>query len=105
MDTNPTLQREQRLNEIVLAYLEATEQGARPDPRDWLARYPDLAPELAAFFDELREFGRLTEPLREVAQRLAAAVASAPADEPPEPPDAPPAEATTLATPPGQLHP
>jgi serine/threonine protein kinase/WD40 repeat protein len=41
---------ERRLDEIVTAYLKAVEAGEHPDPKDWLNRFPDLAPELSAFF-------------------------------------------------------
>jgi sodium-dependent dicarboxylate transporter 2/3/5 len=42
--------REQRIDAAVAAYLEAIEAGEAPIRKDWLDRYPDLAPELAEFF-------------------------------------------------------
>jgi hypothetical protein len=70
--------REQRLNEAILAYLEALEAGQAPVPEVWLARYPDLAAELADFFANQTRLARLADPLR-------AAVGEAAADAPAEP--------------------
>lgn len=44
---------EGRLVQAVQAYLQELEQGRRPDRREWLGRYPDLAPELADCLDGL----------------------------------------------------
>ncbi len=41
--------REDRLNELLAAYLEAVETGPAPNAEQWLARYPEFASELAAF--------------------------------------------------------
>lgn len=43
-------QRDHEYDEIVTAYLKAVEAGERPDPKQWLDQYPDLAGELKAFF-------------------------------------------------------
>jgi serine/threonine-protein kinase len=56
--------REQLLDEVIAAYLEAEESGAAPDRREWLARYPEIAPELAAFFGDEEQFDSLMAPLR-----------------------------------------
>jgi tetratricopeptide (TPR) repeat protein len=45
-----TTDRERRLDEAIAEYLEAVDSGSRPDPARWLARFPDLADELARFF-------------------------------------------------------
>jgi serine/threonine-protein kinase len=41
--------REQRVDEAVAAYLAAEDQGSAPDRQEYLARYPDLQPELEQF--------------------------------------------------------
>jgi hypothetical protein len=45
-----TQDRDERLNEVLLAYLEAAEPGAAPDRRRFLAQHPEFAAELADFF-------------------------------------------------------
>ena len=41
------MEREQLLDKVLTAYHKAIEAGQAPDPAGWLARYPDLAGELA----------------------------------------------------------
>jgi eukaryotic-like serine/threonine-protein kinase len=43
--------REARLDAVTDAYTEAQRAGEEPDVREWLARYPDLAPELEQFIE------------------------------------------------------
>jgi WD40 repeat protein/serine/threonine protein kinase len=58
-DNSYLSERERRLDEVVTAYLKAVEAGEHPEPRDWLARYADLAPELSAFFAGQRQVAAL----------------------------------------------
>jgi len=57
--------REQRLNAILLAYLEAVEAGHSPDRQLLLALYPDLASELSEFFEGRDQVEDMSAPLRD----------------------------------------
>jgi hypothetical protein len=59
--------RNDRLEEAVVAYFEAVESGHTPDRSQWAARYPELAAELAEFFANQDQVDSWTAPLREVA--------------------------------------
>jgi eukaryotic-like serine/threonine-protein kinase len=70
MTPRPTGQgREDRLNDVLLAYLEACEVGREPDRAGLLAAHPDLRDDLAAFFAGRDELERLTGPVRDGAER------------------------------------
>ncbi|MGD0043461.1 MAG: hypothetical protein ABSE84_24155 [Isosphaeraceae bacterium] len=55
-------EREQRLNEVIAAYLEAIETGAALDRDLLLEREPELADELATFFANQDHLDRLAGP-------------------------------------------
>ena len=59
--------REQLLDEVVTAYLKEVQAGHTPEPQAWLARYPELAADLAEFFADRGALERLAVPLRSVA--------------------------------------
>lgn len=58
-------EREQRLNDILLGYVEAVEAGHSPDRRMLLALYPDLASELSEFFAGRDQVEDMSAPLRD----------------------------------------
>jgi WD40 repeat protein/tRNA A-37 threonylcarbamoyl transferase component Bud32 len=63
-DPTRSLDRDQRLDEVVAAYVKACEVGQPPDHEELLARYPDLTTELTAFLADRAHVERLAGPLR-----------------------------------------
>jgi len=63
MTPDPT-DRDDRLNEVLLAYVEACESGREPDRAELLTAHPDLRDDLAAFFTGRDEIERLAGPVR-----------------------------------------
>jgi tRNA A-37 threonylcarbamoyl transferase component Bud32 len=61
------LEREQLLDEVIAAFLEAEQSGKAGDRDEWLQRYPELADDLRRFFEQHDRMARLAAPLREVA--------------------------------------
>src|SRR5262245_63443363 len=54
-----------RLDEVVAEYLKAQVRGDGSDRGDWIARHPDLAPALDAFFADFDHVHGVTAPLRQ----------------------------------------
>jgi serine/threonine protein kinase len=54
---------EQRLTEVLAAYLEAIDAGWAPEQQAFLDRYPDLAPELQVFFQNQDQVAHLAHSL------------------------------------------
>ncbi len=59
--------REERVNAILAAYLDAAAAGHAPDRAELLRRHPELAAELASFFAEDEQVRKMAEPLRSAA--------------------------------------
>jgi serine/threonine protein kinase len=73
-------ERESRLNEILLAYLEEVQCGKAPDRRELLSRHPEFAAELREFLTLREQIGRLAAPLR--ASSLSGSGSAAPSGPP-----------------------
>jgi WD40 repeat protein len=65
-DLDGLADREERLCEALAAYFEAAQAGQVPDRDAWLARYPDLAHQLAGFLADEDRLLRATAPLRSI---------------------------------------
>jgi len=63
----PTADRDDRLNEILLDYVEAVERGEVPDRDRLIDSHPEYAAQLAAFFRTRDHLDHLAAPLRAVA--------------------------------------
>jgi hypothetical protein len=63
-DTVTMSDRQERLERAVASYLEAADAGRAPDPGRWLARHPDLQPELGLFLADQARIDGLVGPLR-----------------------------------------
>src|SRR5215475_12840229 len=66
-DRNETLPRDQRFDDVLAAFLEALDAGWAPSRAQLLTRYPELAPQLEAFFANGDRVERGAEPLRSAA--------------------------------------
>jgi serine/threonine protein kinase len=60
--------REERLNDVLLGYVEARQAGRAPDRDEFLAAHPDLHTELEEFFAGHDEMERLAAPFRAAAR-------------------------------------
>jgi WD40 repeat protein len=55
--------RDQQVDEIIAAYLDAERQGHAPDPAAWLAKHSELAEELKSFLANHEAVKRMAQPL------------------------------------------
>jgi serine/threonine protein kinase/multidrug efflux pump subunit AcrA (membrane-fusion protein) len=63
-ETTSNAARDQRLQDVLLLYMQAVDAGQIPDREELLRRHPDLADELRSFFDDQDRLDRLARPLR-----------------------------------------
>jgi serine/threonine-protein kinase len=64
LDDHPPFDQEERLCDVLAAYLEAIDAGWAPTRAELVARYPDLADELHHFFGRQERIARLADPSR-----------------------------------------
>jgi serine/threonine-protein kinase len=90
------------LYEVLLDYLESSEQGSPPDPGEWLDRHPEFAPELREYLETQNQLDNVTAPVRQLAQDVLKAERSrhaAPTVVGPAPPPVGPARSARHFTP------
>ena len=56
-------ERDERLGEILAAWIEAAERGQAPDSAEWLARHAEFATELEEFLANRARLQEVAEPL------------------------------------------
>ena len=65
VDSNHSSDREHRLQDVLSSYYEGIEEGDEPDPRALIEAHPDLAAELAEFFEVQDQLHELAAPMRD----------------------------------------
>jgi len=63
-ESEKTEDREQRLQEVLVRYVDALEDGHPPDLKEFTARYPEFAADLEEYFAGLRQLDQLAGALR-----------------------------------------
>src|SRR5713226_7681592 len=58
-------ERQERLQEILLGYVEAAQAGAAPDRASFLAAHPEFAADIVEFLASYDKLNRMAAPLRE----------------------------------------
>ena len=76
------IDREQRVDEVITAYLRAVESGQKQDRQQWLTAHPDIAADLREFFADEDQMQRLVMPPRHWANRYHASTRFVPIGEP-----------------------
>ncbi len=61
-------ERQQRLQDVLVTYLEAVESGNAPNQQEFVERHPEFADELAEFFAGRQQVDELAAPIREAMQ-------------------------------------
>ena len=54
-----TEDRDHRIDSVFYEFLSAIDRGESPDPAEWVARHPELAPDLEEHFRDLDALGLL----------------------------------------------
>jgi serine/threonine-protein kinase len=65
-----SVSQDRHLAEVIAGYLQAVEAGQAPERAELLARYPELADQLAEFFTDQDQFDRVMSPLRQPAPTI-----------------------------------
>jgi hypothetical protein len=63
-DLETLAERQERLEAVIGAYLEAVDAGRALDPDQWVAQHPDLEPDLVAFLADQACLDRVVGPIR-----------------------------------------
>lgn len=74
-ETTETPQAHDRLQDILLGYVEAVEAGQAPDRQALVAAHPEYAKEIGEFLASYHQFSRMAAPLRESDERESASAA------------------------------